>query len=179
VSTQIFRYLNPSLLPEDLNGDGATDVPRPAALASEPGEDGEASYWKLYWYSYNMDGSDELQALTYHNLTDGWYLTIPREWDNHFTVQQSNVSSAIHSTTFYSVWGRQIGEELLTVYTFNGTDREAQAAKSGRSILRRMGDTVYAVSYSVNYEKWRYAVDPGEVADGFAPIVKRWSMNEN
>jgi len=179
VSTQIYRYLNPSLLPEDLNGDGATDVPRPAALVSEPSEDGEASYWKLYWYSYNMDGSDELQALTYHNLTDGWYLTIPREWDNHFTVQQNNISSAIHSTTFYSVWGRQVGDELLTVYTFNGTDREAQAAKSGRSILRRMGDTVYAVSYSVNYEKWRYAVDPSEVAGGFAPIVKRWSMNEN
>ena len=179
VSTQIFRYLNPSLVPEDLNGDGATDVPRPAALAAGAGEDGDASYWKLYWYSYRMDGTDEMQTLTYHNLTDGWYLAVPDVWDNRFTVQQSNISSAIHSTTFYSVRAGQIEDELLTIYTFTGTDREAQAAKNGRSILRRMGDTVYAVSYSPNYENWRYAVDPGEVAGCFAPIVKRWSMSEN
>ncbi|MDE6998388.1 MAG: hypothetical protein K2P04_11015, partial [Oscillospiraceae bacterium] len=179
VSTQIFRYLNPSLVPEDLNGDGATDVPRPAALAAGAGEDGDASYWKLYWYSYRMDGTDEMQTLTYHNLTDGWYLAVPDGWDNRFTVQQSNISSAIHSTTFYSVRAGQIEDELLTIYTFTGTDREAQAAKNGRSILRRMGDTVYAVSYSPNYENWRYAVDPGEVAGCFAPIVKRWSMSEN
>ena len=155
------------------------DVPCPAALAADPDGDSETSYWKLYWYSYNMDGSEELQALTYHNLTDGWYLNIPKGWDNHFTVQQNNVSSAIHSTTFYSVRGGRIEDDLLTVYTFTGADREAQAAKNGRAILRRMGDTVYAVSYSANYENWRYAADPSEVAGGFAPIVKRWSMSEN
>ena len=179
VSTQIYRYLNPSLLPDDLNGDGTTDVPRPAALLSEPGTDGETVYWKLYWYSYWMDGGDERQAITYHNLTDGWYLNIPEEWDNHFTVQQNNVSSAVHATTFYSVRSGRIGEELLTIYTLTGADREAQAAKGGRSILRRMGDTVYAVTYSQAYKEWRYAVDEGVVAEGFTPIIKRWSMSEN
>ena len=179
VSTQTFRYLNPSLLPLDINGDGATDVPRPAALLSETGENGEALYWKIYWHSYDIDGSDQRQVITYHNLTDGWYLTIPEEWDNHFTVRQNNVSSAVHATTFYNVRGRQAEDELLTIYTLTGTDREAQAAKSGRSILRRMGDTVYAVSYASGYGQWRYAVDAAAVAEGFTPIVKRWSMSEN
>ena len=179
VSTQIFRYLNPGLLPEDINGDGATEVPRPATLLSENGPDGENAYWKLYWHSYDVDGSDQRQTMTYHNLTDKWYLTIPDKWDNHFTVRQNNVSSAIHATTFYSVWGGNVEDELLTIYTLTGTDREAQAAKSGRSILRRMGDTVYAISYASGYEGWRYAVDAGVVAEGFTPIAKRWSMSEN
>ena len=176
VSTQTFRYVNPSLLPEDLNGDGATDVPRPAALLPE--EDGEA-YWKLYWYSYKMDGTDERQAITYHNLTDGWYLTVPDEWDNRFSVRQNNISSAVHATTFYSVRGVRLENELLTIYTLTGTDREAQAAKNGRSILRRVGDTVYAVAYAAGYEQWHYAVDASRVAEGFTPIIKRWSMSEN
>lgn len=179
VSTQIFRYVNPSLLPEDLNGDGATDVPRPAALASEPGAEGETSYWKLYWHSYNMDGTDQRQAVTYHNLTDGWYLNIPDGWDNHFTVRQNNTSSTIHRTTFYSLQAGKAGDELLTIYTLTGTDREAQAAKNGRAILRRMGDTVYAVSYSGYYGEWRYAVEPGVILENFTPIIKRWSMSEN
>lgn len=175
VSTQTFRYLNPSLLPADINGDGATDVPRPAALLSDAGEE----YWKIYWHSYDIDGSDQRQAVTYHNLTDGWYLMIPEAWDNHFTVRQNNISSAVHATIFYGVRGRQVENELLTIYTFTGTDREAQAAKNGRAILRRMGDTVYAVSYATDYAKWRYAADPSVVAEGFSPIVKRWNMNEN
>ena len=179
VSTQTFRYLNPNLLPSDINGDGATDVPRPAALLSDAGENGGEEYWKIYWHSYDLDGSDQRQVITYHNLTDGWYLTIPEGWDNRFTVRQNNVSSAIHATTFYSVRGGQTEDELLTIYTLTGTDREAQAAKSGRAILRRMGDTVYAVSYSSQYEQWRWAVEPSTVAEGFAPIVKRWSMSEN
>ncbi len=179
VSTQIFRYLNPNLLPEDLNGDGATNVPRPAALLPDIGEDGETAYWKLYWHSYDIDGSDEREIITYHNLTDGWYLKIPNGWDNHFTVRQNNISSSVHATTFYSVWGGHISDELLTIYTFTGTDREPQAAKSGRTILRRMGDTVYAISYASNYDRWHYTVDSDVVAEGFTPIVKKWSMSEN
>lgn len=179
VSTQIFRYLNPALLPEDLNGDGATDVPRPAPLPSDGGADGEEVYWKLYWHSYDIDGSDQRQAVTYHNLTDRWYLLIPDAWDNHFTVRQNNVSSAVHATTFYSLRGGQPDGELLTIFTLTGTDREAQAAKGGRSILRRRGDTVYVVSYGAAYAGWRYAVDQSEVAERFTPIDKRWSMNEN
>ena len=179
VSTQIFRYLNPTLLPEDLNGDGATEVPRPAALPSDGGADGEDLYWKLYWHSYDMDGSDQRQAVTYHNLTDRWYLTIPDGWDHHFTVRQVNASSSVHATTFYSVRAGVLEEELLTIYTLTGTDRESQASKGGRSILRRRGDMVYAISYTEAYGQWRYAVDQASVAERFSPIDKRWSMNEN
>lgn len=173
-TTQIARFLN--LPPADVNGDGATEVPRPAELPSEPGED---PYWKIYWYCYSADGSDQLQAVTYHNQADNWYLLIPEEWDGRFTVRQSNASSAVHATTFYSVRGRSPGEELLTIYTLTGTDRETQAAKSGRSLLRRRADTVYAISYSAGYDEWHYAVERSVVEESFKPIEKQWSMGEN
>lgn len=176
VSTQIFRSLN--LQPADINGDGAMEVPQPAQLLSDNTEE---PYWKIYWHSYDLDGTDQLQAITYHNLTDNWYLLIPEAWDGHFTVRQNNISTSVHATTFYSLRMRSVGEELLTIYTLTGTDREAQASKAGRTILRRQvkPDKVYAVSYGPAYEDWRFAVDPAILAENFKVIVNLWSMGEN
>ena len=60
-----------------------------------------------------------------------------------------------------------------------GADRETQASKSGRALLRRRTDTVYAISYSAGYDEWSYAVDRSVVEESFKPIEKRWSMGEN
>ncbi|MDE7220724.1 MAG: VCBS repeat-containing protein [Oscillospiraceae bacterium] len=174
VSAQIARYL--SILPGDITGNGALEVPRPAQLLSEPGED---VYWKIYWHSYRADGASRQEAVTYHNQTDGWYFLLPEGWDGHFTVRQNNTSASVHATTFYDVSGRTIGEELLTIYTLTGTDRENQAAKSGRAILRRRGETIYAISYSQHYEDWRYAVDSDAISECFKVITKQLSMGEN
>ena len=174
VSTQIFHYLN--LQPADVNGDGALEAPRPVRLLSDTGED---AYWKIYWHSYRADGADRREAVTYHNPADGWYLLLPKMWDSHFTVRQVNTSATVHATEFYGVRGSVVGEKLMTIYTFTGTDREAQAAKPGRSILRLQGETIYAVSYTDYYADWLYEVDAAEIAERFRVIVKQMSMGEN
>ena len=171
-SSQISRFLN--LQPTDINGDGVTEVPMPAELPAE----GEETYWKIYWYSYSQDGTPTQQAITYHNLTDSWYMLIPEAWDNHFTVRQSSISATERATTFYSVAGRQIGEELLTIYTITGNNQETQAALGGRVILRRQSNTVYAVQYADYYKSWRYAVDQEQLAECFNPILTQWSTGE-
>lgn len=176
VSTQIFRFLNSQIQPADIAGNGATAVPRPVRL---PADSGETEYWKLYWHYYRADGSDEQEAVTYHNSADRWYLLIPDGWDGHFTVRQVNTSAAVHATEFYEARGNLTGEKLFTVYTLTGADREAQAAKAGRSILRLQGETIYAISYTDNYQDWRYAVDETAVAERFRVIVKQLSMGEN
>lgn len=173
VSSEIFRFLN--LQPADINGNGATEVPMPAAL---PGE-GDESYWKIYWRSYDAGGQPEHQAITYHNLTDNWYLLIPEEWDGHFTVRQDNTSNTEHATTFYSVSGERVEEALLTIYTLTGSDRETQAMKGGTTILRRQPTTVYAVRFAPGYEQWRYAIDQSSFTERFSAIVTQWSIGEN
>lgn len=174
VSSEIFRFLN--LQPTDINNDGVTEVPMPASL---PGEGADDAYWKIYWRSYDVSGKPEHQAITYHNLTDSWYLTIPEEWDGHFTVRQDNTSTTEHATTFYSTTGDRIEDELLTIYTLTGTDREAQAVKNGRTILRRQPTTVYAVRFSEEYDQWRYAIDENGLAERFSAIVTQWNMSGN
>ena len=131
-------------------------------------------------HSFAADGTEQSKAVTYHNLTDRWYLILPESWDNRFTVRQTS-SGSVRATTFFAIWDQSIGEELLTIYTLTGTDREAQAAKSGRSILRRRSgaDTVYAVSFAEGYDQWPWSVEREALAERFNVIVNRWSMGEN
>lgn len=178
ISSQIFRYLNNQIYPTDITGNGATAVPCPVRLLSEAKGD---EYWKINWYNYHADGSSQLEAVTYHNTADGWFLLIPEEWDNHFTVRQVNASAADHATEFYSLslHGSRIGAKLLTIHTFTGTDREVQAGKAGRTILRPRGETLYAISYTDDYKNWAYSIDQEKVRDRFKLIVKQLSMAES
>lgn len=171
ISSQISRFVN--LQPTDINGDGATEVPMPAQLPSD-GED----YWKIYWFSYDTNGSPDRQAITYHNQTDSWYLLIPDQWDGNFTVRQNNTSSIEHATTFYSVVGGELGEELFTIYSLTGPNRINQASTGGRTPLRRQTNVVYAINCTTAYSAWHYAVDQENLAGRFNAILTQWSTEE-
>ena len=173
VSSQIARFVN--LQPMDINGDGATEIPMPAAL---PTEDGGEEKWKIYWFSFSADGTATRREITYHNQTDSWYLLIPNEWDGHFALVQNNADTNAHTTTIYSLRGSRIGSPVLTIHTFTGENREAQAVRSGGTILRRQPNAVYTVSYHVDYFGWRYAVSEEDVVERFNAITTQWSMGE-
>lgn len=173
ISDQISRYLG--IQPADIDGDGATEVPMPAPLSTtEIGEE----MWKIYWYNYDTAGIAGRSVITYHNLADNWYLLIPEEWNGHFTVVQKNTSTNEHATTFYGLSGRSADKVLFTIYTLAGDNREAQATKGERTILRRQFSTVYAIEFGPHYAEWRYAVEKATLVGGFTAITTAWSTGE-
>lgn len=172
VSTQIARFLN--IQPTDIDSDGVTEIPMPAPLLAGEGDE----RWKIHWFSVASDGTAERRAITYHNLTDSWYLLIPEEWDGHFTVSQNNTSTTEHSTTFYSLSGGRVDEELFTIYTLVGENRETQAIRGGKAILRRQPNAVYAVQYTESYGNWHYTIDPKLVVARFNAITTQWITGE-
>ncbi len=173
VSTEVFRAS--ALQPMDIDGDGITEVPIPALLPSEAGE----QIWKIYWRSYDPKGESYNQAITYHDIANSWYLMIPEEWDWHFTVCQENAGPMERGATFYSIKGGKRDQPLFTIYACTGTNREKLAAKSGRTILRRQPGTIYTVVCHEAYEKWTYALDAEELAERFQVIVPQWITGEN
>ena len=172
VSTQIARFLN--IQPADIDGDGVPESPVPAALPAAEGEE----KWKIYWLSVSANGTANQRAITYHNLTDSWYLIIPNSWDGHFTVEQKNTSTSEHATTFYRMSGGKVSEELFTIYTLVGENRETQAVRVGRAILRRQPNAVYAVEYAPGFEDWRYTIDPADLVARFNAISTQWITGE-
>ena len=172
-SMQIARYLG--IQPTDIDGDGITEVPMPARLpVVENGEEG----WKIYWSEYDADGNSKQDIMTYHNLTDSWYLLLPEEWDGRFTVVQDNTNTGEHETRFYSISNRRADKLLFTIYTLTGDTRETQAATGERIILRRQFSAVYAVKFEKWYDEWRYAIGTDDLIARFNAIVTQWSTGE-
>ena len=173
ISSQIARYTG--VQPTDIDGDGATEIPMPAQLPTlENGEE----MWKIYWSNYDADGNTTQSITTYHNLTDNWYLEIPEEWNGRFAVVQGNTSTAEHATRFYSFSGGRADKLLFTIYTLTGDNREIQATKGERTILRRQFGAVYALELGPGYEEWRYALEEADLMARFNAIVTQWSTGE-
>ena len=173
ISTQIARYIG--VQPTDIDGDGATEVPMPAQL---PTVDNGEEMWKIYWSNYDAGGNATHSVTTYHNLTDSWYLLIPEEWNGRFAVVQDNTSTTEHATKFYSFSGGRVDKLLFTVYTLTGDNRETQATKGERMILRRQFSAVYAMELGPGYEGWRYALAQEDLMARFNAIVTQWSTGE-
>jgi len=172
VSSLIARFVN--LQPTDINGDGFVDVPMSAELPAQEGE----TYWKIYWICYDSNCQAADSVITYHNLTDSWYLEIPSEWDGHFTVRQDNSSATEHATTFYTYGGGGIGQELFTIYTLTGGGRDTQAAQGDRTVLRWQTNATYLVGYTEAYETWHYRVNAERLQADFRVILTPWSTGE-
>ena len=173
ISVQIARYLG--IQPVDIDGDGATEIPMPARLPMV--ENGEET-WKIYWVDYDIEGKVSQSSVTYHNLIDSWYMEIPQEWDGWFTVVQDNSSTGEHATRFYNISGRRANELLFTIYTLTGDNRETQATRGDRIILRRQFSAVYVLELGENYWGWRYAIDTDDLVGRFNTIVTQWSTGE-
>ena len=78
----------------------------------------------------------------------------------------------------YSFSGGRADKLLFTIYTLTGDNREIQATKGERTILRRQFGAVYALELGPGYEEWRYALEEADLMARFNAIVTQWSTGE-
>ncbi len=128
----------------DIDGDGCLDVPRPVEL---PTASETTTYYMIEWYSYYLSGRTQIVARTYNNYTDGWYMVLPDEWVNRIAVRRVDGASGERVIAF-SILNDDgtIGDDFLFIYTLTGENRFERASYSGRFILTRKDETVFAAS---------------------------------
>ena len=176
VSSEIFRYID--LQPQDIDGDGVTEVPMPEQIPSSSGVRDD-TYWQVVWRNYNVKGQGEVAATTYHNNSDGWYLLLPEEWDRRIAVRQ------FYGTDERGIVFSVIGEDetsfqdFLGIYTITGSSREYKATRNNRFVLKREVDTIYAAAFLDGNDGWQYAIDQEELNQRFRLIVREWDLEEN
>lgn len=170
VSREIYRYLG--LFPTDIDGDGVTELPVPAdLLASGDAESG----CRVIWRSYDAAGTGEDALSTYHALADGWYLTLPESWGDSLNVRAEGAGTDVSMVSF----GIGAGDgriEILRIYTFSGENRETQAAKGGRVLLSREGETIYSAEL---LEAGAFTLTEDTLRQSFHRITRVWSLGGN
>lgn len=157
------------LYPSDMDGDGLLEFPKTEPMRAY-GE-GAAAQSLVLWYGFDSAGNEEQKAVTYHDLGSQWYLELPDTWVGKVLAKENASASALgtmSSVTFYrTVKGGVPGDELLTIYTLKGADKQTLAEEQKLSILYSDTEVTYAFSLPETTEKWNGNVSMSQISDGF------------
>lgn len=161
VSAAVYPYRQ--LAPQDIDGDGVTEIPCPLGDSAAEQTDGLVS-----WMSWQSDGRFQQTAKTYHSLSSGWYFTIPASW---WSWEVDAVTGGIQNESQMTL--RINGDSVLTIYTITGENRDNRSRMGSRIVLRRQATTVYAgeVYEIAPY----YGMDEDLLRRSFSLIVGSWS----
>ena len=186
VSSATFRAYT-DVAATDINGDGVLEIPLPVQVPSmeERVENTTAtstptvspSYYVIHWRQFNSKGQPATSCVTYHSVTDGWYLLLPDNWPGNITVaRDDSLSSRGERAVVFYYWPDADGSEptaFLSIYTLTGNNRETRANRAGRFILNNDGTTIYAASLNENV--WDCGVDQEQLTQRFRLITTSWS----
>ena len=169
---EVYHFLG--LYPGDVDGDGVTEVPDPVAY---PRRDAEgADYYRICWRQFDGSGRSSIVCQNYQSTQDGWSLILPESWGSGVTVERTAASDS--SAVVFSRWNGLSAESdpFLTIYTYTGISRDTQATRSGRFLLRREADVVYAAELT---DGALGMIDEQTLRDSFDRITAEWTTGEN
>lgn len=151
------------LTPQDINGDGITELPRPDSSVS----DTKQADGMVFWEQYRPDGLATVER-TYHCLSGGWYLILPEDWTGEVTALASDAGIGETQVTM-SVQG----EKALSICALTGENRERRALRGNRVVLKRRTGTIYAAETLSGI----YSLDEETLRQNFNLIVHSWDAN--
>ena len=151
------------LTPQDINGDGITELPRPDSSVS----DTKQAVGMVFWEQYRPDGLATVER-TYHCLSGGWYFILPEDWTGEVTALASDAGIGETQVTL-SVQG----EKALSICALTGENRERRALRGNRVVLKRRTGTIYAAETLSEI----YSLDEETLRQNFNLIVHSWDAN--
>lgn len=157
--------------PTDINQDGVAELPSPFQLPSY-GESASSNFWLIDWAQYDQRGKRNHVLTTYHNVSDGWYLTIPESWRDQITISRNDQVTGRREVVF-SHW---LGEErepvpFLSVYRM-ASSRTADLEEEGWTILREEENITYAARF--HEDGWNCGLDEMDLLERFDTIRRSW-----
>ena len=126
----------------DIDNDGLIELPNPTALRQYNAEATD-NYWAIEWYNLTLTGERVLKKTTYHNYSGGWYVELPKQWEN-LVVYRGNPVGSVRGYVFATWDGQTQAKAMFTIYAFTGYHRNELAVQDGRFILAQKGDVTYA-----------------------------------
>lgn len=171
--------------PQDINSDNVLELPMTRPLRSNGNVEHSDGGYVLNWVQYASDGTSSSVGYTYHNTSDGWYLSLPDRWFtswdgiymNGLIVSRSdtNVGATVErSITFYHQDSpTEQPEPFLIVQKNTGSNRESRATIGERFLLTQTADATYSAEFVDS--SWSCGLDRRELAERFKLILNDWS----
>lgn len=151
-------YPYQQLPPQDINGDGVTEIPSPVV-------DNVLHQNMVSWFAYGTAGRCHQVAETYHSQIQGWYFAMPKSWWSRASAVEQELAEGDYAVTI-SV----NGIETVTLYKFSGDDREEQATAEGSILISRQTAANYAGKFLTDHA----GITPDELRHSFYLLDSVW-----
>ncbi|WP_251318780.1 hypothetical protein [Flintibacter muris] len=157
--------------PTDINNDIVAELPSPYQLPSYE-ESASSNFWLIDWAQYDERGNRNHVVTTYHNVSDGWYLTIPESWRDQITISRNDQVTGRREVVF-SHW---LGEDrepvpFLSIYRM-ASSRTSDLEEEGWTILREEENVTYAARF--HEDGWNSGLDEMDLLERFDTIKRSW-----
>ena len=164
----------------DVNSDGVLEIPRPQLLTPIDPENSTPQYL-IYWQQFDSRGKGSTSCVTYHSVTDSWYLNLPNGWDagNIAVARDDSLSSRGERAVVFYYWPDQEEgepEKFLTIYRLTGNNRTARSKLAGRISLYSDSNAIYCAT--LNGDVWDCGLDEDELARRFKIIMVQWANQQ-
>lgn len=155
-----YRQLNP----QDINGDGITEIPAPTTVS----EQGKQNDGIVHWLQCDSNGNTWRTGTTYHCQSSGWYFILPEEWVGR--VSTVATESALSES---QVVLKVDDVPIAALYAISGENRENRALRGNRMVLKRQTGVVYAGELFESSAGWGFTEE--QLRTNFHLIVSSWT----
>lgn len=157
--------------PTDINRDSVAELPSPYPLPSY-GESPSSNFWLIDWVQYDERGRRNHVLTTYHNVSDGWYLTIPESWRDRITISRNDQVTGRREVVFSHWRGEdKEPEPFLSVYRVSSS-RSSDLEEDGWLVLREEENVIYAARFHEG--GWDSGLKEMDLLERFDTIRRSW-----
>ena len=153
--------------PQDIDGDGITEVPYPLQSTDSTAA---AKDTVVQWRRYDAFGTWRKVSETYHCQSYGWYITWPEEYWNGITVSNGDIITGENCAELFLR-----GKPVAAVYSITCENRESRAQMGDRFIVMRLPGTIY--SAEIYGETAADGASITALRDSFSLIVNTWDLS--
>lgn len=185
-TTGITAAISPflSLYPSDINANGVTDAPLASPLPSlfEDLDTSLPTEYQINWTQFNGDGQGSVTMSTYHNADQGWYLVLPSQWLNQFTVERTTIDAEESAVTFYRMTdddSLRVAEAYLRISYLTGDNREYNAVWGNRFVLSRQTSAIITAEFYEANTNWDTPLTEDQLRNAFYTITAEWKPGES
>lgn len=165
----------------DINNDGVLEIPRPQPLTPLDPENPSSQYL-IYWQQFDSRGTGSTSCITYHAVSDSWYLVLPNGWDtgNIAAARDDSLSSRGERAVVFYYWPDQDKNDepkkFLTIYRLTGNNRSARFKLAGRTTL--FSDSTATYCAVLDESVWDCGLNGDELAQRFKLIMVEWATTQ-
>jgi len=155
----------------DINKDGIIKVPTLRLLIAQS----ETEYFAIDWYTFRSSGQRNPALTTYHNNFDEWFLILPDNWGDKFSVRREDAVPG-ERTIIFSYFAGTDGhyEDFLKILKLSGDNAEDRASSNNRVLLMAEGTSVYAFEIIAPPDSFGLTFNETVIKENFRLIYSDW-----